>query len=503
MSTNTSTVVSVRFPLGRYHATPWDHAHNEGRVEWPPSPWRLLRALLAVWHQRAPELDHTTIDTLIRTLAATPPSYALPTGTTHGHTRHYMPGVDLDAKNRDHTRTLTLDAFLALPHETHADGPGALLINWDVDLGDEERKALTVLTQRLPYLGRADSICVAELLDTPPTRDHWITPDSDGDLRLLAPTAETTVEQLEIDTRQLRRQKRLNPPGSQWITYRSPDLPTSTPRRRPGRRRPTAIRLALDTPAPIHHTDTLLITDALRRACLGRYGRQHRTPDGQQANCPPLSGKDNTATPNRGRHDHAHYLATSSTESPYLDTAIIWLPAGFDPDVLRAVTTLRTLHLNPTHTPTNGIHVAVEHVGDITDTAPEWTPTEPVTTWTTLTPICFRRHRKKNETIKEFVTTQLTAELAHELNLDPTTVLTTITPHHPENPHDDWPTALPDTWARQYRRHRPTQTMRNRLDGLGLTLHLTPTAATALTTRPLLLGAHRHFGLGLLHPMPS
>ena len=40
------------FPAGRYHATPWGRHVNEADVEWPPSPWRLLRALIATWHRK-------------------------------------------------------------------------------------------------------------------------------------------------------------------------------------------------------------------------------------------------------------------------------------------------------------------------------------------------------------------------------------------------------------------------------------------------------------------
>src|SRR5690606_34470106 len=36
--------VLVEFPGGRYHAPPWGHHVNEGQIEWPPCPWRLLRA---------------------------------------------------------------------------------------------------------------------------------------------------------------------------------------------------------------------------------------------------------------------------------------------------------------------------------------------------------------------------------------------------------------------------------------------------------------------------
>ena len=48
--------LAIRFPLGRYHANPWDRSVNEGAAEWPPSPWRILRALVATWHTRWPGL---------------------------------------------------------------------------------------------------------------------------------------------------------------------------------------------------------------------------------------------------------------------------------------------------------------------------------------------------------------------------------------------------------------------------------------------------------------
>ena len=40
-------ILTFTFPGRRFHATPWGSHVNEGQVEWPPSPWRLCRALLA------------------------------------------------------------------------------------------------------------------------------------------------------------------------------------------------------------------------------------------------------------------------------------------------------------------------------------------------------------------------------------------------------------------------------------------------------------------------
>ena len=52
--------IKLRFLAGRFHATPWGRHVNEGVVEWPPSPWRLLRALAATFYRarlRAPSVS--------------------------------------------------------------------------------------------------------------------------------------------------------------------------------------------------------------------------------------------------------------------------------------------------------------------------------------------------------------------------------------------------------------------------------------------------------------
>ena len=47
------TTLVLTFPWGRYHANPWGRHVNEGAVELPPSPWRLLRAVRDVAHPRS------------------------------------------------------------------------------------------------------------------------------------------------------------------------------------------------------------------------------------------------------------------------------------------------------------------------------------------------------------------------------------------------------------------------------------------------------------------
>src|SRR5580704_686109 len=83
------TVLELKFLAGRYHATPWGRHVNEGVVEWPPSPWRLLRALVAVWRRTCPEVPEPQVKRILAALAQ-PPRFSLPPNTV-AHTRHYMP----------------------------------------------------------------------------------------------------------------------------------------------------------------------------------------------------------------------------------------------------------------------------------------------------------------------------------------------------------------------------------------------------------------------------
>jgi CRISPR-associated protein Csb2 len=51
-------VLHQEFPLGRFHATPWRvNPFDDRHGEWPPSPWRLVRAVTARWYQWARESE--------------------------------------------------------------------------------------------------------------------------------------------------------------------------------------------------------------------------------------------------------------------------------------------------------------------------------------------------------------------------------------------------------------------------------------------------------------
>lgn len=188
----------LRFPAGRYHATPPGHHVNEGQIEWPPSPWRLVRALLACGYTH---LGWTTVPPegrrLLEALAGTLPRYRLPPATA-AHSRHYMPICqfkkpadkkalhDFELAASTHSKTdvrnyFTEDTTLVI--DTWADvGNGAMSVTWDCDLDAEALALLARLAANLNYLGRSESWVEATVLspaDTVPAGQDCL-PHHDG-----------------------------------------------------------------------------------------------------------------------------------------------------------------------------------------------------------------------------------------------------------------------------------------------------------------------------------
>ncbi len=157
--------IEIELLLGSYHATPWGRAANEGVPEWPPSPWRLGRALVSAWHRGDPTTrpSEDQLDRLLDALGA-PPRFCLPRGVI-GHTRHYMP----EASGAP-TSSPVLDAFVRTAEPT-------IYMAWDaVNLDADDRRALTRLVDHVAYLGRAESACVMRLCETPEPTDLEVAP---------------------------------------------------------------------------------------------------------------------------------------------------------------------------------------------------------------------------------------------------------------------------------------------------------------------------------------
>jgi CRISPR-associated protein Csb2 len=465
-----ATTIAVRFPLGRYHATPWDRSVNEGAAEWPPSPWRLLRALVATWYTRWPDLPAASVDGILAALSD-PPSYLTPP-VRAAHTRHYLP--DLSHRKGDTGGTdLTLDPFLSLPRS------GKLLVRWEAELAREQRDVLAKLAELLPYLGRADSVCEARLLDSNPLPDQgWWRPGVGGDqaARLLCPVPPVRRAVLEMSTVDVRKTRRTVPPDTRWITYgmSRPALSESA------RREPTkvqAIRFAVHSRAPVKSSHGILLADAVHYQAARLLARSGGAD---------LLGGSGAATD----HQHAHWLPISAGtgQDACVTAVVVYAPSGMRADDVAALVRISevTGHLGRA----NGqgydvqglprVNLLLQAAGTVEQVAPELHG--PARRWRSLTPYLPVRHRKR-EPLLDYLSIDVAAEL-HYRDLPPAMV-SQVDPDG----------GLPDRWALGFRRYRMAEHMGRSRPGLGLLLEFAEEV-----DRPVLLGQLSHFGYGIFAP---
>src|SRR5690606_34895536 len=112
----------------------WGHHVNEGQIDWPPSPFRILRALVAQAYRQHEDVDRSMLEGLVRKLAR-PPAFDIPHSAL-GHTRHYL---SLNETNLEQ-KVRVLDGFVAV------DPADTLVVQWDdVQLSTDEAQLLSRL----------------------------------------------------------------------------------------------------------------------------------------------------------------------------------------------------------------------------------------------------------------------------------------------------------------------------------------------------------------------
>jgi CRISPR-associated protein Csb2 len=381
--------LKLRFPGGRYHATPPGHHVNEGLVEWPPSPWRLIRGLIATGFttQRWAELPPAA-RRLFESLCSVLPEYRLPEAAL-GHSRHYMPTAVIE-KAREKT-TLVLDTFADVED-------GEIWVRWPVQLAPDEAKLFATLANHLGYLGRSESWVLAEAIsdeEALPARGRafpHVEADRPGrgfeQLSLVAPELPdlyTTWRRLELERAraallesergkkpskvqlekrrsQLEASYPLDPlDGMQWDTARWKGANWSQapgsrrvlywreagalevappPVARPVRKTAVeALLFALTTPSGSRSAlptiaRTVPQADLLHRALVSKSGRAS----------PELSGRGEDGTPLRG-HQHAHILPLDLDRDGHLDHILLFVPGKLGARALSAARAVKRTYM--------------------------------------------------------------------------------------------------------------------------------------------------------------
>jgi CRISPR-associated protein Csb2 len=353
------TVIELTFPAGgRLHATPWGRHVNEGATEWPLSPWRIQRALVATWYLKArDEIDEADMRSLTNSMAGTLPSFDLPTAI-QSHTRHYMPSKGGD-------KTKVFDTFIQTSQP--------LRMGWNLDLDESQRAALAILCERLSYLGRAESIVEAKLSPAGASINANSFPLPEGEevpegcelVRVLCPNLpefhdawvaanrpqeETTAkgkkskaksskaslpqsifEALHAETATLQAEGWLVPPGARWADYTR-----QVECFQPGAVRPplqqkkpvTVARFAISSAVLPRITQAISVAERMHQTLAKRSDGKScaRVFIGKEANGEPLKG-----------HQHTHIFCELGEKRDSIGYITLYAPMGFDHDAQQVI----------------------------------------------------------------------------------------------------------------------------------------------------------------------
>ena len=464
--------LAIGFDLGRYHATAWGAHVNEATVEWPPSPWRLLRALYAVGltNLRLTAARADLERALVALVRARPPSFDVPASGA-GHTRHYVPLAGHSPTKPGET-SLVIDAFRAL------DPTLELRAWWDADLDEPAFAALDAAAAAVGYLGRSESVCTMRLLREPAHTERDAVPvaELDGDagwldaerVELLA-VAEDVPNPLAVlgtSVTDLRRKRMLVPAGTRRVAYAvrsEADIPVEAGASKATQ--PTIAHLRVAGGSRPALTDAVTVCNLLRSALQRRFDDERR---GRRSAV--FSGHDERG-PRRDQHAHAHYLALPGRDRRRVNHLFVWAPEGFGPDEITAIAGLRVLRIRDAPEP---FRVALVALGDADAIVlPELVG--PHTAWRSLTPMALTRHAKRRGgRIVDGAEEQVVRELTLRGFPAPAEV-----------------ELLPGAWMR-FQTTRPGTARRGAPTVVGVRLRFADPVRG-----PIALGGLSHFGLGL------
>lgn len=401
-------VLELRFPAGRYHATPWGRHVNEGAVEWPPSPWRLLRTLIATWHLKASkDVPEGTLRGLIKALSELP-ECSLPAATT-AHTRHFMPVIE----GKNEKKTKIFDAFVQV------DPSAAIKVAWNVELSAAELDALRILCERVCYFGRAESlveISVANSSDdfvanSTPLSDDVAQPTETELVRTLVPMGDEAYsnwraeiseksakaegprkkskktegahvpkdifEALHADTGELQAAGWNLPPGSRYVNYVRAENAFAAPARLRRRSRATLLTVArytLKSAVMPSLLNAVSVSDQLHKVLVG-LSQQRPVFTGAEAD----------------GNGHAHIFCESNDTAGlgHITHVTVFARDGFDEKALQTLRRLQWTHGKKGHE----YRLVLHGIGKEED-FPDCCLFREAKSWRSITPFVATRHAK-------------------------------------------------------------------------------------------------------------
>ena len=503
---NEPIVLEQSFPTGRFHATPWTKKPYDAVVEWPPSPWRLVRAVVARWHQlrrEQPDLEEASLEELVGLLCASDYAWRLPDAVGQGALLHYQPadfkkvpeaaskpGMFLTKK------TKVRDNFRILP-----DGAKVFWIITNEGWTTSMRGLLQACLRRVTYFGRAESLTEFKIATAPPMGEECRPrlERKTGDVEVLMPNKDATLAEILATTDDKDVKGKKTPPGTNLAYVTLPEKPK--PKRRlmqlPGYKATNFIQFALGGRVLPKERNFAVLTNRFRgrvvKIALG--GKTWANASEEERNdVRLLSGK--TADGNSLKdHQHAFFglYVDPMTQKP--TRLLVWRKQEFTQDEYGAILRAAEFPVSLSHSKegkSDPWAVNLIPLDSAVPRPPAFREEEPARVWKTRTPFVPPRHvfgRRGKPKSGQSVEEQIVDELKNQQL--PTACTPTVCKHESGEPKTKW-----------VKVHRPFREKNDEgptnLDKRGYEVLL---EFADPVVGPIALGNSCHFGLGLFVPV--
>jgi CRISPR-associated protein Csb2 len=358
--------IEMTFPTGRFHATPWGRHVNEGVPEWPPSPYRLIRAIYDAWKRKRPEWPEERVEPLLRAMASSIPHFRLPPASV-SHTRAFLSENTMSATDRK----LVFDGFVVLSPQSN------MLIGWpEVELEFEAAADLDELLQLINFFGRSESWVKARVFSGMTDIEWNCFPASEapegqafeitrvacaisaeayaarpyevetisgrGKHRKQELTTLPWLQALAWTTSDSLESLRSDPPAFQSLPYVRPTRCFEiTPVRALAKRETqiNAVLYALESKVLPRTITTLEVAERVRAKLMGIHKRIIGA--GKQVS-PKFSGKDVSGNPLAG-HRHIYVLPFDKDRDGRLDHVLVYCREAFDRSEIAALDKMNSL----------------------------------------------------------------------------------------------------------------------------------------------------------------
>ena len=419
--------LTLTFPWGRYYAHPWGvNPQRLREAEWPPSPWRLLRAIAAGWFRlHSGQPASTELLDLLNTLGRELPEMELPR-VAFSNTVHYQPNYGATDKE-DQSRAL----YKRVRHENHFVAvAGPIRFHYRlIALPECERamaahtlvQLLSEITTAIQYFGRAEAVCELSVsAGMPPDNTILARATLDKDGQMCRRIAEDCREVFCPNPRDFHAEdlwqcrngsaagatphlvedllwaSQPSPDGARWFTYQMPaGWPkewvvrySASPRAKVKRGMEPIVaqylRFSLQCRIGISRKFVVSLSEQFRDQAIRRHGDPsfalsgHNPPDGIT-----------------GDHQHAFYLPQPDGRGEFLTELRVWCRCGFAQRELEALMRVDALRFADGRYPVRPVLLEVRR---------DFASVEPARVWRSVTPFVpprfWYRQKVRDEKLK-------------------------------------------------------------------------------------------------------